>query len=542
MPRKSEVFTESLGDEYAAIVEKLAKLTNKPFEEIVAEYGLLSEKERTRALAETAGLEYIDLDEVNITDEAMAVIDKALLLKHTVLPLSFEDGVLTLAIDEQNDFKIRDWLQQNSRRVIGEVRFVYAETAKIRKRLDALYAQDDRRWVTEARTAQGQTIDINTRFDAIMNVALSVQASDIHFSPETDALHLFFRRDGVLYHEFVLPIAIRDQMTSIIKQRSGMDISDKRTAQDGSFSYAHNGLTYDMRVSSMPTDKGENIVIRLLYKNPALFRLEKLGLCRENLQKLRRIAARPYGVVLVTGPTGSGKSTTLYAMLNEIDRLKKNILTIENPIEYRFPFIKQTQYNEKDYTYEDAIKAFMRQDPDVILVGEIRDRATAELAMEASITGHLVLSTLHTNDAVSSIARLRGLQTPTFLLSSGLAAVVSQRLLRKLCPHCKKATRKGRGALEAAGLGSVELEEEAFDCFEAVGCAECDGIGYKGRIAVTEVFEIDGTIRSMIEDAADTGQMYRHARKTGMKPILQDAFEKVLQGVTSVEEVARNIV
>jgi len=309
-------------------------------------------------------------------------------------------------------------------------------------------------------------------------------------------------------------------------------------ALDGSFSFTYLSKEFDLRVSTLPTDMGENIVLRVLSKDAELFNLNNLGFGDANLEKIKKLIHKPHGVILVAGPTGSGKTTTLYAVLNEINRLQKNILTIENPIEYRFPFIKQTQYNPKaGFTYEMAIKSFMRQDPDVILVGEIRDSSTAELAMEASITGHMVLSTIHTNDALSVIARLKSLDVAPYLVASGLSAVISQRLVRRLCKFCKKETH-----FTTQELQTYNLDAEDKIIYTAHSCEKCDFSGYKGRISIIEILEIDEVMSMLIADGTTQLELYKYIKEQGMKSLLEDALEKVLEGTTSLEEIQRSVV
>jgi len=338
-----------------------------------------------------------------------------------------------------------------------------------------------------------------------------------------------------------LPLKLHAQLAARIKILSKLDISEQRKPQDGAFSYSFLNEQFDLRVSTLPTNYGENIVMRLLGKNSSLFSLSQLGLTDANAQKIEKYFAKPYGIILIVGPTGSGKTTTLYSALRKIDSLKKNVLTIEDPIEYKFSFIKQTQLNEKaGYDFQNAIRAFMRQDPDVMLVGEIRDHDTAELAVRASITGHLVLSTLHTNDAVGTVPRLSDLGIEPYLIGSGLLAVIAQRLVRKLCSKCKVPKEVSTEELLSLGISKRIIDAHPdFELYEAFGCPHCRGTGYRGREAIIEILEIDEDIEAMITKRATTQEILAAAYEKGMHSLKEDGQIKALRGITTLQEIQR---
>jgi type IV pilus assembly protein PilB len=338
-------------------------------------------------------------------------------------------------------------------------------------------------------------------------------------------------------------VSLHPQITARIKITSNLDISEQRKPQDGSFSYTFLNEAFDLRVSTLPTNHGENIVMRLLGKGSSLFSLEHLGLTPENTKKVEHYFSKPYGIILIVGPTGSGKTTTLYSALRKVNSLKKNVLTIEDPIEYKFTFIKQTQLNEKaGYTFDAAIRSFMRQDPDVMLVGEIRDQETAELAVRASITGHLVLSTLHTNNAIGTIPRLDDLNIPPYLVASGLLAIIAQRLVRRLCPYCKVPLQKSVDELVELGIPrDIISMNPDYTLYEAKGCEHCRNTGYNGREAIVEIFELDTELEALITKRASTLEILELAKKKGMKTMREDGYIKALKGVTTLEEIERVI-
>jgi type II secretory ATPase GspE/PulE/Tfp pilus assembly ATPase PilB-like protein len=361
-------------------------------------------------------------------------------------------------------------------------------------------------------------------------------ATDVHITPAEDVSYIFYRVDGVLQFGHCLPKAIHTGIISRIKILSQLDIAETRLPQDGSFSFPFLNQSYDIRVSTVPTIYGENIVMRILSGRGMLLRMENLGFNPVTTGRIRDLFRKPYGVVLITGPTGSGKTTTLYAALREINILERNILTVEDPVEYKLSFVKQTQVHEKSgYDFAMAGRNFMRQDPDVMLLGEVRDEETAKIAIRASITGHLVISTLHTNDAVTAIPRLIDLNVDRYLMSSSLLAIIAQKLVRKVCAFCKKEYSFTAG--ERAMFQEFGIEAERG--YRATGCPKCNGNGYFGRTVVGEVLLIDDEVKELIYAGASAVAIKGAALRKGMKPLREDCLLKVAQGITTIEEMMR---
>jgi type II secretory ATPase GspE/PulE/Tfp pilus assembly ATPase PilB-like protein len=363
-------------------------------------------------------------------------------------------------------------------------------------------------------------------------------ATDIHITPEEKAFRVSFRIDGILHSSMVLPKHLHLPIINKIKIASGMNIAEQRLPQDGHMSFDLSGRAVDIRSSTSPCTYGENMVLRLLDKSRVLLDLKYLGLEDMDRCAVEKLSLRPHGIVLSSGPTGSGKTTTLYAMLQAINTLEKNILTIEDPIEYKLPFIKQTQVNEPaGLTFTEAIRHFFRQDPDVILIGEIRDLETAKIAMQAAMTGHLVLSTIHTNDAVSTIPRLLDLGVESYMVASILRAVIAQRLVRRVCRNCLEDYEVDVQSIAPYGLAEWALEHKILK--RGTGCEFCENLGYTGRIGIFEILDISNAISELITDKMPTNRLLETARAEGMRTLRDDGLRKVAAGITSLEEVLR---
>lgn len=368
--------------------------------------------------------------------------------------------------------------------------------------------------------------------------AVKQRASDIHFEPFEKEFAVRYRIDGILYNILTPPKRLQSSMTSRIKIMSGLDIAEKRLPQDGRISVRIAGKEIDIRVSVIPTAHGERLVLRLLDKQNLLLNLEDLGFSKETFEKIQELIQLSHGIVLVTGPTGSGKTTTLYSILNKINSPDKNIITIEDPIEYQLKGIGQMQVNPRiDLTFSNGLRSILRQDPDVILVGEIRDGETAEIAIHASLTGHLVFSTLHTNDSAGAITRLIDMGIEPFLVSSSVIAIIAQRLVRKLCNQCRKPYAPQRAELEKLGLPGEKKTETPF--YRAGGCSECLSTGYRGRLGIYELLMIDDDVRSEILNKTDSNSIKSHAIRKGLMTLRDDGARQVLNGVTTTDEVLR---
>ena len=370
--------------------------------------------------------------------------------------------------------------------------------------------------------------------------AVRANASDIHFEPFSDYVEVRFRMDGVLHEITQIPKSGYPSVVSRIKVMAKLNVAEKRLPQDGRIRIKIGNKEMDMRVSTLPTVFGERVVIRLLDKSTKILSLSELGYSDEDLEKIKNLISKPYGLVLVTGPTGSGKSTTLYASLLQLKSPRKNIITIEDPVEYQIDGISQIQVNPKiNLTFANGLRSILRQDPDIVMVGEIRDLETAEIAIHASMTGHLVLSTLHTNDAPSAVTRLVDMGVEPFLVASSLEGVIAQRLVRRICTNCKveyEITDVEKAQIaKMTHLEPVSLEGEKL--FKGVGCEECMNTGYKGRIAICEVMEVNEELRSVISKNPESNIIKQNALENGMKTLVKDGIQKALKGITTLEEV-----
>jgi len=383
----------------------------------------------------------------------------------------------------------------------------------------------------------GSDVPLIQLINSLILKAIRANASDIHFEPFSDKVVVRFRMDGVLHEITTIPLNTYPQVVSRIKIISKLNVAEKRLPQDGRIKVKIGEKKLDMRVSTLPTVFGERIVIRLLDKSNKLLYLDELGFSSEDLKKYRRIIKKPYGLVLITGPTGSGKSTTLYASLLELKTPRKNIITIEDPVEYQIDGISQIQVNPKiNLTFANGLRSILRQDPDIIMIGEIRDLETAEIAIHASMTGHLVLSTLHTNDAPSAVARLVDMGVEPFLIASSLEGVIAQRLVRTICKNCKKEYSPSETEVQEIEryIGkSMEIKK----LYKGEGCQECLGTGYKGRTAVYEIMEVNEELRTIISKNPETVTIREKAISNGLKTLLEDGIMKILNGKTTLEEV-----
>jgi general secretion pathway protein E len=372
----------------------------------------------------------------------------------------------------------------------------------------------------------------------IISQSIKARASDIHIEPYQHSFTVRYRVDGILYDLLTPPKWIQPALISRIKVMAKMNIAEKRLPQDGRFEVKVGDQSIDLRVSTIPTAFGERVVLRLLNKSGSLLELTDLGLSRERLKTIKDLVASPNGIILVTGPTGSGKTTTLYAVLQSINKPDINIITIEDPVEYQIKGISQIQVNSKiDLSFARGLRSIVRQDPDVILIGEIRDHETAEIAVQSALTGHLVFSTLHTNDSASAITRLVDMGVEPFLISSSVLAVAAQRLIRVLCDDCKKPYKPSKIYLESIGVSPNHFNADHI--YKAVGCDKCIGTGYRGRLGIFEIMVLTQKLKSLILETYDSNQIQSAARREKMLSLRQDGIQKVLKGVTTIEEVLR---
>ena len=517
------------------------KATGERLGECLTRLGLVTETELSKALSAQSGIPFIDLRNFTPNQDYLKRLPVQAAREKKILPLWIEGSDIHVAVQDPYDTSVPELVF----RLTGlRPRLHVAARDELEKLIEWFYhlLEHPADQVIEEITARlrnnpDTNIDVNQLVDMILTLGISKRTTDIHFTPSDVSSRVMFRIDGVLRPAHVFPSTIHNRIVTNIKVRSGMDISEQRRPQDGRMTFDFLGDTFDIRVSSVRTNFGENIVLRLLpSRGGNVLSILDLGFEEDQLKAIKSLFSRPYGMVLVTGPTGSGKTTTLYAALRVQDAIGKNIVTVEDPIEYEFLMIRQTQVNERaGYTFSSAIRTFLRQDPDVILVGEIRDEETAVLATRAALTGHLVLSTLHTNTALGAIARLIDLGLSPYLLSTSLIGIIAQRLLRRLCPKCKEPYKADPESVKGLGL---PLDTTLF---RAKGCQECQYTGYSGRTVVGEVLYLSKEILALIAQEAPLGEIETVARQEGFYDFAEAGKKKVASGETSIEEFKRVI-
>ena len=534
------------------------KQNNVPLGKALVEMGFISEEKLLNSLADQLKIPYVDIQGVKFSQEAIRKVPETIARKHRIIPISIENGSLKLAMaDPLNIFAIDEVTIQSGMDVVPvlaaesdierAIQEEYGVAASIKAAVNSLGVQEKKKEEAQQIVSGGGTTAKKLETDTpvaklvqmILKQALDDGASDIHIEPTEDGLNIRYRIDGVLFGAAQPPKSVESALISRIKVLSNMDIAETRAPQDGGFSAQLGPKEIELRVSTCPTIYGENMVLRILDKSKLMVDLEASGLMGPSLKKYNELLEKPYGVILVTGPTGSGKTTTLYGSLSKVNLPSRNIKTIEDPVEYRLEGIRQTQVNPKaNITFATGLRSLMRQDPDIIMVGEIRDTETAEIAIQAALTGHLVLSTLHTNDTPGALSRLSDLKIEPFLLASSIVGVLAQRLVRKICKHCKvqhEASEKELAVLFPNGNppASVTL-------YHGEGCKACKKSGYSGRMGIFEVLVITDDLRELILQKAAPMSLRDKARETqDMKSLREDGISKVLGGYTTVDELNR---
>lgn len=481
---------------------------------------------------------HVDLDSYLIDDKVITLVPESLARRYRVIPLFKIGDVLTVAMaDPRNIFALDEVRLKTG----CEVDPVISADIQIRRAIDRYYGVSGsiKEIIKEFAEEGPEALDAPTirLVDLIMAQAIRDGASDIHVEPDENSVRTRYRIDGILHEVSSLPKNLQSAIISRVKVMGNMDIAESRAPQDGRSHLKMEGKEIELRISIFPTIYGENVVIRILDQSTALMGLKDLGFSPEMLRVYETLINRPHGIVLVTGPTGCGKTTTLYASLNSINSPEKNIITVEDPVEYRLNLIRQTQINPKaGVTFASAIRSILRQDPDIIMIGEIRDLETEEIAIRAALTGHLVFSTLHTNDAPGALARLMDMGAEPYLISSSVAGVLAQRLVRVICPKCKESYHPEEKVVK--GLGIARTEDLVL--YRGKGCKNCRQTGYKGRIALLELLVVNDPIRDLILQRASSRIIRRVAGETqGMKTLREDAVDKVLKGITTVDEITR---
>lgn len=534
-----------------ALDELIAEVGERRAERELLRRGMVTEEQFARALGTVLDIPYVDLGQIEIDPATVSLLASELCRRHSVLPISRTARELTLAmVDPQNIIALDDvagttglsvrpvlTTQEGMQQALDRYVRLDSEIADLSSELGAAAPSIGGADATESLEGDDDDAPIVRFVNLIISQAIQDRASDIHIDPTETRLRVRYRIDGVLKDTQEGPLSIRDGVISRLKIMSGIDIAEKRKPQDGRISVTHSGRTIDLRVATLPTVWGEKIVMRILDNSAQKLRLSDLRMSERNLSVFSESFRKPHGMILVTGPTGSGKSTTLYTTLTEIARPEINVITVEDPVEYRMDGISQMQVNPRaGLTFASALRSILRGDPDVVLVGEIRDAETAQTSIEAALTGHLVLSTLHTNDAPSAITRLIEMGIEPFLVASALEAVVAQRLARRLCPDCVVMRYPDRQMI--ADLGFAIPGGEAL-LGEAQGCARCSGTGYRGRVALHEVMQVSEGVERLAVSRASGLEIRGLAIEEGMVPLREDGWRKVLAGVTSLEEVLR---
>jgi len=525
--------------------------------------GFVSQEAIIETLAQEAGVECIKIKEYDVSDTAIKLVPEALARKHKIIPLSVDNGTIKVAMANIFDVAVIDELQGLTKYYVD---VAAATEDDIREALNRYYgtsgaATEGATIVEESGEAIEAQIEENIRaaeretetgegaadvvlvapviklMDLLITYAVKQDATDLHIEPDEKLIRTRYRIDGILHQGPSLPKKLSSPITVRIKIMSGMNISESRVPQDGRIKFSLNDKIIDIRVSSFPTTFGETVAMRLLDKEKLVRGLESLGFSESNLDIFKNAIKKPHGIILATGPTGSGKTTTLYSTLTYLNSLERKIITLEDPVEYELQIIRQSQVNPKaGLTFAVGLRSILRQDPDVIFVGEVRDSETAEMAVRAALTGHLVFSTLHTNDAVGAIPRLLDMAVEPFLLASSLTAVIAQRLVRIICKRCKEETTPDPALVRR--LGGEEVTRD-IKFYHGKGCTNCRGTGYRGRVAVIELLTISPEISELIMKRTDSNVIKGMAIKEGFKTLKEDGIEKIAQGITTVEEITK---
>ncbi len=521
--------------------------------------GKLSEDKVVTAKAQYYNIPFVKLSDQPISPVALSLIDQSIAKRLLIMPFDYsaESKEISVAMANPIDLSAIEFLEKKTG---AHVKVFAAIPTEVLAAIDSRYAQGLSTEVTaalkEAREDQAEvkTVDIRRMGEVIkeapiakivttiLEFAVRSRASDVHIEPLEERVRVRYRIDGILHEKLILPRKIHDSLVSRIKILSDLKIDEKRIPQDGRFNFRTESEEVDLRVSTLPTVHGEKVVMRLLKKTGGVPTLSDLGLRGRALKNLEEAILKPHGIILITGPTGSGKTTTLYSILNRINTTKVNIVTIEDPVEYQIAGVNQVQINpQAGLTFASGLRSFLRQDPNIIMVGEVRDQETADLAIQAALTGHLVFSTLHTNNASGALPRLLDMHAEPYLLASTITALVGQRVARKVCPHCKAPYSPQPDILKdiQAILGKLWQAPPAPQLFKGPGCNECANTGYLGRLGIFEVLPVSEKIGRLVLERAPTSEIEAQAVAEGMITMKQDGYIKVVEGITTIEEILR---
>jgi type IV pilus assembly protein PilB len=546
--REGTLTSEQAQKIYAGSLE-----SGKSILQMLRQEGLVDRDRITRLTAEVNNIEFVDLFADMVDPMAVRLVSRETARQYHLIPVRLENDTLYVAMHSPLNLSIRDQIASKTGYRVVPLAATYDSIMHainhffdvqsitrqdiITMRLKGFAGRKEKRH--EIKVDHDNESPIIRLVDSIITSAVDIHASDVHIEPQEPDMKVRYRVDGVLIDALEIPSSVQKEVISHIKIMAEMDISEKRLPQDGHITLVHNDRDYDLRVSSLPATGGEKIVIRILDSTTGLKKLSQIVTSPVELEQFQKLIQSPYGIILLTGPTGCGKTTTLYSLLQELNRPDRNIVTVENPVEYRIKGLTQVQVNPAiGMTFASGLRSILRQDPDIILIGEIRDEETAEIALTAAQTGHLVLSTLHTNTAVGALARLYSLKIPPFHVAAAVLGVVAQRLVRALCPHCKQVYAAGLQEIEGLGLTA---EEGSLQFYKAAGCSFCRNTGFKGRLAAYEILTITPEIRRLVNRESSEDDIKCTAMNQGMKTLRQQGIRYVMEGLTSVEELYRII-
>ncbi len=526
---------------------KEQKRTGDRLGNILRQLNLITEDDLAKVLAEAAGIQYVNVRTMSIDPNVVSLLPEAVARKYKVFPIAVENNSVTVAMADPLDVGTIDRVQQQTRRyvkVVSSTEFdilttidkyygAIREVGNLEDLIEDAVKQTEAKGASEGREDLGLVAPVIKLIDLLILTGVSERATDIHFEPEKNLVRVRYRIDGVLKQGPYIPKKLERAINSRIKIMGNLNISESRLPQDGKATVSVYGKPIDIRVATFPTIYGENVVLRVLNKEQLVIGLESLGFSERNLSRFTQAISRPNGICLVTGPTGSGKTTTLYAALMRISTPERKIITLEDPVEYELPLIRQSQINVRaGLTYAAGLRAILRQDPDIILVGEMRDEETIDTAIRAALTGLLVFSTLHTNDAAASIPRLLDMGVEPFLAASSLVGVVAQRLVRLICKYCKQEVPPNPEL-------ALRLNVPDNKFYAGQGCKNCESTGYRGRTVISEIMLLSPRIQKAIMERADASLIREIAREEGMQTMLEDGVQRAINGVTTLEEVAR---
>ncbi|MEM7452967.1 MAG: ATPase, T2SS/T4P/T4SS family [Planctomycetota bacterium] len=551
-------------DQLEMLVEEQSQSGGQRIGRIAEDMGLISDDQLIQALGEQFSLQTVDIEGVVPPAEVREIVSDSMAQLYRVVPLQVNDGVVTVATCDPQNLSMQDELRRflgyDTRLLVATEsqilraidKFFNAETESIEKIIEELRNDEELKQASAKLGTDGpvdlgeiaqlaDSAPVRKLLNMVLLLAIKDHASDIHFEPFEDEFRIRIKADGVLYEMVPPPRHLAFAITSRIKVMANLDIAERRLPQDGRIELMVGGHPVDLRVSVLPTMFGESTVCRVLDRSVVSLDLNNVGMDEQTIGDFRKIMAKPNGIILVTGPTGSGKTTTLYSALSELNQIEDKLITTEDPVEYDIDGIVQIPIDHDiDVTFAKCLRAILRQDPDKILVGEIRDLETAEIAVQASLTGHTVFSTLHTNDAPSTVTRLKDMGVPSFLITATVEAILAQRLVRRICPECREAVEPSDDLLLELDLTREEVAGKSF--FRGAGCNSCNNTGYKGRVGLFELMVLDDDLRDLIMEGAATDKMRNVAHKKGMRLLRDSGIEFIFDGTTTAEEVVRETI